>query len=151
MWDISDEEISDWKQAPGMRFAAYTAECIRDGQYDDGQELYPPGSAVYREITRAAVDRDMGLLAERGMTRKTGGRWHAITPGRMAPATLRAVAVLLASRDDLPPALATELDAWKTTLDALTPPDVLSRSLASQAASEQAITPARPVPAVKTG
>jgi hypothetical protein len=130
-----------------MRFAAYTAECIRDGQYDDGQELYPPGSGVYREITRAAVDRAMGLLADRGMAQKTSGRWHAITPGRMAPATLRAIRVLLASRDDLPPALAAELDAWKATLHTLTPPGVLAR----HAASQSAITPARPARAIAAG
>jgi hypothetical protein len=114
-WDISDEEIAEWKQTPGLRFAAYTAECIRDGQYDGGQEVYPPGSAVYREITRERVDQVMAILAERGMARKSGGAWRAIAPGRMEPSLRRAVAVLLARRADLPPALAAELDAWQLT------------------------------------
>jgi hypothetical protein len=88
--DISDEEIGEWKQTPGLRFAAYTAECIRDGQYDDGQEVYPPGSVVYQEITRERVDQVMTILAERGMARKSGGTWRAIVPWRMEPSAGRA-------------------------------------------------------------
>lgn len=116
-WDISDEEIRDWKQTPGRRFAAYTAECIRDGKYDRGQELYPPGSPVYQEITRETVDQAMELLAERGMAKRSGGAWHAVTPGRLEPSISRALAVLLAHRGELPPALADELDCWKATLE----------------------------------
>jgi hypothetical protein len=118
-WDLSDEEISEWKQMPSMRFAAYTAECIRDGQYDNGEEIYPPESVIYRELPRATVDRAMEILAERGMARKSGGAWHAIAPGRLVPSIRRAVTVLLARRSDLPPALATELGAWQLTLDTL--------------------------------
>lgn len=118
-WDLSDEEISEWRQTPGRRFAGYTAECIRDGQYDNGQELYPLGSEVYREITRAAVDQAMGMLAERGMVRRSGNAWFAIAPGRLEPSVLRAIGVLLDRRADLPPTLAAELDSWKVTLDTL--------------------------------
>jgi hypothetical protein len=118
-WDLSDEEISEWKQTPGLRFAAYTAECIRDGKYDNGQEIYSPGSLVYKEISRSAVDRVMEILAERGMVRKSGSAWHAIAPGRLEPSVRRAVAVLLDRRADLPPTLAAELDSWKLTLDTL--------------------------------
>lgn len=118
-WDISDEEISEWKRTQGMRLAAYTAECIRDGAYDNGEEIYPPGSVVYQEITRAAVDQVMEVLAERGMVRKSGSAWRAIAPGRLEPSVRRAVAVLLARRADLPPALAAELDSWQLTLDTL--------------------------------
>jgi hypothetical protein len=145
VWDISDEEIGEWKQTPGLRFAAYTAECIRDGQYDDGQEVYPPGSVVYQEITREKVDRVMTILAERGMVRKSGGSWHAIAPGQMEPGIRRAVTVLLARRADLPPALAAELDAWQLTLDALAAPD---GTRASPAAIERAGRPARPLRAI---
>jgi hypothetical protein len=118
VWDISDEEIAEWRAAPGNRFLAFTAECIRDGKYDNGQEIYPLGSMMYREISRVRVDEIMGVLAERGMVRKAGGAWLAITPGRMEPSVRRAVGVLLACRDDLPSALAAELDSWKVTLDA---------------------------------
>jgi hypothetical protein len=118
-WDISDEEIAEWK-AGGRRFSAYTAERIRDGAYDNGQELYPyPGSVVYREITRGMVDQDMKVLAERGMVRQAGGKWYAIAPGKMVPSIRRAVGVLLGVRGDLPSALAAELDSWKLTLDAI--------------------------------
>src|ERR1700745_860942 len=65
LWDISDEEISEGKRTPAVGFAAYAAECIRDGRYGNGQELYPAGSGVYREITRESVDQAMELLAER--------------------------------------------------------------------------------------
>jgi|SRR5579862_9278825 len=147
-WDISQEEISEWKQTPGTRFAAFTAECIRDGKYDNGQELYPPGSVVYTEITRRTVDRAMELLAERGMVRNSGGAWHAITPGRMEPSIRRAVAVLLARRADLPPALAAELDSWKVTLDAL---EASGGTQASQAGVERVVPPARPVRAIAAG
>jgi hypothetical protein len=118
-WDISDEEIAEWKQTPGMRFAAFTAECIRDGRYDNGEEVYPPGSVVFKEITRGRVDEVMEILAERGMVRKSGSTWRAVAPGRMEPSVRRAVAVLLDRRADLPPALAAELDAWRRMLDAL--------------------------------
>jgi hypothetical protein len=144
-WDISDEEISEWKQTPGMRFAAYTAECIRDGQYDNGQEIYPPESGVYKELSRATVDKVMEVLADRGMARKSGSAWRAVTPGRMEPSALRAVAVLLARRADLPPALAAELGSWKLTLDSLEAPD---DTLASQAAMERAVQPAKPIRAI---
>jgi hypothetical protein len=147
-WDISDEEISEWKQTPGLYFAAYTAECIRDGRYDDGQELYPPGSVLYKEISRAAVERVMGILADRGMVRKSGGAWHAVTPGRLEPSIRRAVAVLLARRADLPPALAAELDSWQRTLDALATP---GGTPAGQAAPERAVQPARPLRAIAAG
>jgi hypothetical protein len=141
-WDISDEEIGEWKQTPGMRFAAYTAECIRDGQYDAGQEIYPPESGVYQELTRAAVDKVMEILAGRGMARKSGSTWRAVAPGRMEPSIRRAVAVLLARRADLPPALATELGSWKLALDALEAPD---DTLASQAVTERAAQPLRAI------
>jgi hypothetical protein len=122
-WDISDEEISEWKQTPGLYFAAYTAECIRDGKYDNGQEIYPLESLIYKDISRGAVDQVMATLAERGMVRKSGSAWLAIAPGRLEPSIRRAVAVLLDHRTDLPPALATELDAWNRTLDAIATAD----------------------------
>lgn len=65
----------------------------------------------------------MEILAERGMARKSGGAWRAITPGRMTPSLRRAVTLLLSRRADLPPALATELDAWNRTLEAPDPSD----------------------------
>lgn len=117
-WDLSEEEIREWKQTPGKQFAAYTAERIRDGQYDSGQELYPPGSPVYQEITRDCVDQAMRLLAERGMTRQSGDAWHALAPGRMEPDVRRAITVLLARHDELPATLAHELDSWNATLEA---------------------------------
>lgn len=116
-WDISEEEISEWKRTPGMGFAAFTAECIRDGKYDNGQEIYPPDSPVYKEITSDMVDQTMSVLAARGMARKTEGRWRAIAPGRLHPSTRRAVALLLSRRTDLPPSLAAELASWNRTLD----------------------------------
>ena len=147
-WDISDEEISEWKQT-GRRFAAYTAECIRDGKYDNGQEIYPyPGSVVYQEITRQTVDEIMALLASRGMAEKSGSAWLAIAPGRMEPSIRRAVGVLLARRADLPQALADELDSWKLTLDALNAPAVTP---ADHAAAVRAVQPARPVRAIAAG
>jgi hypothetical protein len=39
--------------------------------YDNGQELYPSGSVVYKEITREAVDRAMEVLAV-SPSRRTG-------------------------------------------------------------------------------
>jgi hypothetical protein len=144
-WDISDEEISEWKQTAGLRFAAYTAECIRDGQYDDGQEVYPPGSQVYRELSTTAVDRVMEVLAERGMVRKSGRAWRAVTPGRLEPSIRRAVAVLLARVADLPPALAAELAAWQHSLDIL----AAGGSPATRpAARERTVQPAEPLRAV---
>lgn len=121
-WDISDEEISEWRETPGKRLAALAAERIRDGKYDNGQEIYPPDSPMYREIPREMVSKEMELLIERGMVRKTGDRWYAIAPGRMEPSIRRAVGDLLARRDDLPPSLAAALDSWKVTLDALEAP-----------------------------
>jgi hypothetical protein len=147
-WDISEEEISQWRETPGMRFASFTAECIRDGKYDNGQEIYPPESGVYRELPRETVDQVMELLAERGMARRTGGRWYAVTPGRMEPSVRRAVAVLLARRADLPPGLAAELDSWTLTLDALEAP---GGTLASHASIARATQPAQPVRAVAAG
>jgi hypothetical protein len=121
-WDITDEEISEWQSShsgiPGMVFAGYTAAAIKNGRYDGGKELFPPDSGVYREITRQTLDQAMEMLAERGMVRKSGRAWYPVTPGRIAPSTRRAVAVLLASREELPPALATELDSYQATLDA---------------------------------
>jgi hypothetical protein len=64
----------------------------------------------------------MEMLAEMGMTRKSGRAWLAITPGRLEPSMRRAIAVLLARRADLPPALAAELDSWKLTLYTLEAP-----------------------------
>jgi DNA-binding transcriptional MocR family regulator len=121
VWDISDEEIAEWRRTPAMMFVAGTAERIRNGEYDNGQELYPhPQSVVYREVSKAMVDADMALLAARGMVRKSpGGGWYAIAPGRLEPSVRRAVAVLLGRRDDLPAALAAELDSWKRHLDTL--------------------------------
>lgn len=142
-WDLSDEEISEWKQT-GRRFAAYTAECIRDGKYDNGQEIYPLGSSLYREISRSAVDEVMEILAERGMVRKSGSAWHAIAPGRLEPSVRRAVAVLLGRRADLPPALAAELDAWNRTLDTL---DVAG----GRAATEPGLRAAPPLRAAAAG
>lgn len=115
-WDISDEEISEWKRTPGMGLAAFTAERIIGGHYDGGDELYPVGSPVYLEITSDAVDQAMEVLAERGMARKEGDAWRAIAPGRLEPSLRRAVAALLSRRDDLPPALAAELDTWTRAL-----------------------------------
>jgi hypothetical protein len=120
-WDITDEEISEWQHShsgiPGMVFAGYMAAAIKNGRYDGGQELVPPDSGVYREITRKTVDQAMEMLAERGMVRKSGRAWYAITPGRIAPSTHRAAAVLLASREELPSALAAELESYLAILD----------------------------------
>lgn len=143
-WDLSDEEISEWKQTPGLYFAAYTAECIRDGKYDNGQEIYPLGSLIYKDISRSAVDEVMRILAERGMVRKSGSAWHAIAPGRLEPSVRRAVAVLLDRRADLPPALAAELDTWKLTLDALGAPG-------DRAATEPGFRPAESLRAIAAG
>ena len=118
-WDITDEEISEWQHShsgiPGMVLAGYTAAAIRDGRCSGG-ELFPPGSPAYREVTRQTVDKAMEMLAERGMVRKSGGAWYPVTPGRIVPSTRRASTTLLASRQDLPPALAMELDSYNATL-----------------------------------
>lgn len=120
-WDITDEEIEEWKHSrsgePGRCFAGYIAAAIRDGRYDDGKELLPLGSVVYREISRATVDLAMGMLMDRGMVRKSGNAWYPAVPGRLTPTARRAIAFLLASREQLPPTLATELDSYKATLD----------------------------------
>jgi hypothetical protein len=118
-WDITDEEISEWRKTPGTGLAGLAAERIRDGEYDNGQEIYPPGSGLYKEVTRESISGQMALLVERGMVRESGGRWYAIAPGRMEPSVLRATNILLDRRPDLPPALAAELDSWKRTLDAI--------------------------------
>jgi hypothetical protein len=153
VWDISEDEISEWKQMPGRRLAAYTAECIRDGKYDNGQEIYPyPESAVYRELPRAAIDEFMGLLAERGMARKSKNGWHAIAPGRLEPSMWRAVGVLLARRAELPPALAAELESWKLALYALNAPrGTPAGQAADQAAVARAVRPAKPALAIAAG
>lgn len=156
-WDISDEEIDEWKRTPGLYFAAYTAECIRGGRYDDGQEVYPPGSPVYQETSRDSVERAMGILAGRGMVRKSGSAWHAVAPGRMEPGIRRAVAVLLARRADLPPALAAELDSWKLALDALGTRDARdtmeppAAAAAGRAAAARAIRPAKSLRTLAAG
>jgi hypothetical protein len=120
-WDITDEEISEWQHShsgiPGRVFAGYMAAAIKNGKYDGGKELCPPDSGVYREVTRETVDRAMEMLAERGMVRKSGRAWYPVTPGRIAPSTRRAVAVLLTSREELPPALADELESYQAALD----------------------------------
>ena len=153
-WDITDEEISEWQHShsgiPGMVFAGYTAAAIKNGRYDGGKELFPPGSGVYREITRETVDQAMEMLAERGMVRKSGSAWFPVAPGRIAPSTRRAVAILLASRDELPPALARELDSYKAALDTMHP-DASGGRLASQAAIERAIKPVQPAWAIAAG
>jgi hypothetical protein len=142
-WDITDEEISEWQHSrsgvPGVCFAGYIAAAIRDGRYDGGGELFPPGSMVYREITRETVALAMEMLMDRGMVRKSGGAWYPVVPGRLEPSTRRAVAVLLARRADLPPALAAELDSWKRALEA---PDGKS---ADQAATGRAVQPTKPL------
>jgi hypothetical protein len=121
VWDITDEEIEEWKHScsgvAGMRLAGYTAAAIRDGKYDNGRELYSRSDP--REVTQETIDHAMGMLMERGMTRRSGGRWYPVVPGRMEPSLWRAVGTLLGRRDDLPPALATELESWKRALYAL--------------------------------
>ncbi|HEX4832504.1 MAG TPA: hypothetical protein VH478_15580 [Trebonia sp.] len=119
-WDITTEEIEEWGQTPGLMFIAHTAKRIRDGKYHNGQEVYPDGSVIYTETCRDLIAENMELLVKRGMLRKSGDRWFAIAPGRLAPPASRAVRVLLAMRDDLPTALAAELDAYQATLTALT-------------------------------
>lgn len=121
-WDVTDEEISEWQHSrsgiSGMVLAGYTAAAIRDGRYDSGRELFPLGSGAYREVTRETVDFAMTMLMERGMVRKSGDAWYPVTPGRLAPSACRAVAVLLACRQALPAALATELASYQATLEA---------------------------------
>jgi hypothetical protein len=56
----------------------------------------------------------------------------------MTPSTHRALTVLLASRHDLPPALADELDAWKHALDASQPPATRAARPASPARASAA-------------
>jgi hypothetical protein len=152
VWDITDEEISEWQHScsgvPGVRLAGYTAAAIRDGEYDNGRELYPLGTPAYREVTRETVDRAMGMLAERGMARKSAGAWYPVVPGRMEPSTWRAVAVLLARHADLPPALTAELESWKLALDALNAP---SGAPFGQSAVVPAGRQARPTLSVAAG
>src|ERR1700722_4066581 len=99
VWDISDEEISEWQHScsgvRGVRLAGYTAAAIRDDRYDNGKELFTLRSPAYQEVTRETVDRAMGMLAERGMVRKSAGAWYPVVPGRMEPSTWGAVGMLL--------------------------------------------------------
>jgi hypothetical protein len=152
VWDITDEQIEEWKQScsgvPGVRLAGYTAAAIRDGRYDKGGELFPLGAPGYQEVTRATVDRGMELLAERGMVRKSGGGWHPVVPGRMEPSTWRAVGTLPARRADLPPTLAAELESWKLALYALNAPGGAS---VGQAAAVRAVRPGRPALTIAAG
>jgi len=121
-WDITDEEINEWQHSrsgiPGTILAGYTAAAIRDGKYDGGKELFPRESGAYREVTRETVDHAMTMLMERGMVRKSGNAWFPVVPGRPTPSARRAVAVLLACREALPEALATELDSYQAALGA---------------------------------
>jgi hypothetical protein len=150
-WDITDEEISDWKHSrsgiPGMVLAGYVAAAIRDGKHDSGKELFPPDSQAYREVTRQTVDQAMAMLAARGMVRKSGHAWYPVVPGRPAPSAHRAVAALLATREELPPALAAELESYQAALDA-TSAQAPRRAPASPAATEEASRPARPALAI---
>jgi hypothetical protein len=130
-----------------MVLAGYTAAAIKNGRYDGGKELFPAGSVVYREVTRQTVDWAMQMLAERGMVRRSGGAWYPVAPGRIAPSARRAVATLLASREQLPPALATELDSYMAALDAMHPHAPGGRS-ATQPATGRAIKPAQPARAI---
>ena len=124
-WDITDEEISEWQHSrsgiPGTILAGYTAAAIRDGKYDGGRELFSRESGAYREVSRETVDYAMTMLMERGMVRKSGSAWYPVVPGRLTPSARRAVALLLACRETLPPALATELDSYQMTLDGAPP------------------------------
>ncbi|HEX4831441.1 MAG TPA: hypothetical protein VH478_10150 [Trebonia sp.] len=138
-WDITNEEIEEWRQTPRLGLVALTAERIRDGKYHNGQEVFPDGSAIYTETCRDLIEGDMDLLVTRGMLKKAGNRWFAIAPGRLAPPASRAVRVLLALRDDLPPGLAAELDAYQAVLTALT-----AQGPGPRAAPEPTAGPARP-------
>ena len=124
VWDITDEQIEEWKHAhsgvAGMCLAGYTAAAIRDGEYDNGRELYSRSGP--REVTQETIDHAMGMLMERGMTRRSGGSWYPVVPGRMEPSLWRAVGTLLGRRADLPPGLAAELESWKRALYALNAP-----------------------------
>ena len=147
-WDITDEEISEWQHSrsgiPGTILAGYTAAAIRDGKYDGGKELFPRESGAYREVTRETVDHAMTMLMERGMVRKSGSAWYPVVPGRLMPSARRAVAVLLACREALPLALATELDSYQAILDATPPVDPGG----SQAAIGRAAQPGHRVGAI---
>jgi hypothetical protein len=152
VWDITDEQIEEWQQScsgvPGVRLAGYIAARIKDGGYDNGRELFPLGSPAYREVSRETVDRAMGMLMERGMTRKSSSRWYPVVPGRMEPSLWRAVGTLLERRADLPPALADELESWKLALYALNAagdgPGAPSGASADQAAVVRALRPVKP-------
>jgi hypothetical protein len=152
VWDITDEQIEEWKQSrsgiPAVRLAGYTAAAIRNGEYDNGREMYPLGTPAYQEVTRETVDHAMEMLMERGMTRRSGGRWYPNVPGRMEPSTWRAVATLLDRRADLPPALTAELESWKLALHALNAP---GGAAPGQAAPAPAARPATPALAVAAG
>jgi hypothetical protein len=151
-WDITDEEIRDWQQSrsgvPGVVIAGYTAAAIRDGRYCGSRELFPPESGPY-EATTETIDKAMGMLAARGMVRRSGRAWYPVVPGRLAPSARRAVTALLASRDQLPPALAAELDSYAAALDA-TSAQAPGRAQASPAAG-RAASPARPALTAATG
>jgi hypothetical protein len=150
-WDITDEEISEWQHSrsgiPGTILAGYTAAAIRDGKYDSGRELFPRESGAYREVTRETVDRAMTMLMERGMVRKSGTAWYPVVPGRLTPSARRAVAVLLACREALPPTLATELDSYQTALDSAP----TEGSDGGQSANERVLLPVKPVRAMTAG
>jgi hypothetical protein len=160
VWDITDEEIEEWKHScsgvAGLRMAGYIAAAIRDGKYDDGRELYAREHDAHWEVTRETIDRAMGMLMERGMTRRWGGSWYPVVPGRMEPSTWRAVATLLDRRAALPPALTAELESWKLALHALNAPGAASPSqvpsqVPGRAAVARPVRPARPALAVATG
>jgi hypothetical protein len=133
-WDITDEEISEWQHSrsgiPGVVLAGHVAAAIRDGRRGGG-ELFPPSSEAYREVTKETVDSAMEMLMERGMVRKSGAAWYPVTPGRPAPSARRAVAILLAMREDLPSALAAELHAYQATLDAIIQPEMPLHQIAA--------------------
>lgn len=137
-WDISDEEIEEWKQDNGHRLVALVAERIRDGFYKSDEEIFPPESCQRHgaDEPRYFFGKDAHMLIERGMVRESDGRWYAITPGRMEPSIRRAMNVLIDCRADLPDSLAVELDSWKATLDELASsggiPDNRSRRTARQ-------------------
>jgi hypothetical protein len=77
--DITDDEIQEWKNSRNggraMRFAASTAEDIRQGEYAPGQEIY--GAEVRKWIVdinpegmpAATFEKAMNLLVEKKMVR----------------------------------------------------------------------------------
>ena len=81
------------------------------------------------------------------MVRKSGSAWYPVVPGRLAPSARRAVAVLLACREALPPALATELDSYQAALDAMPAEDPSG----IQVATGRAVQSGHPARAIATG